>query len=391
MIVRRLAALVCALLVGVQVIRGASAAALAELRPDAAARLWAGHPDVEISRGLTDIARAARSHTAIAPEVFKSIDDAAVKAPLSEGPYLVRGVQAQTAGDLDSARFAFEAAQWRQPRSPAAAYFLADYYFRTRRIAPGLAQVALLARLSPNGNQVVAPFVASYARDSANWPQIRAALRSQPNLQDEVLAALARNAANTDAVLALADGTNKRSDAPWLKLLLQTLVNAGDYGRARAVWASVGGAREDGSLLYDPGFSNPTAPPPFNWSLGTSNVGLAERQPGGGLHLIFYGNNDGALAAQLLTLPAGSYRLQMRFAASPVHAETLRWSVRCDKATAPVSSVPIQQAAGAGWSFTVPQNCPAQWLELGGSSGDVAQQAEATITGLTLTRGGGNV
>lgn len=390
MIARRLFVSICALLLAVQVVRNADVAALAELQPDAAARLWAGHPDVEISRGLRDIARSARAGTAIAPSVFASIDDAAAKAPLAPEPFLVRGVRAQTGGDLSAASRAFQAAQWRQPRSPAAAYFLADYDFRTRQIASGLQQVALVARLSPNGDQVVAPFVATYARDPANWPQIRATFHQQSSLQENVLAVLAQDARNADAILALADSSHKRPDAPWLKLLLSALVDSGDYARARAVWSSIGRARPDDGLLYDPGFSDSSAPAPFNWSLGSSNVGLAERQPGGRLHLIFYGNNDGVLASQLLTLAPGNYRLNMRFAAPPVHAETLRWSIRCNKVTQALSSVPIEQARGGGWSFSVPQNCPGQWLELLGSSGDVAEQAEVSIIGLTLVREGGN-
>jgi hypothetical protein len=50
----------------------------------------------------------------------------------------------------------------------------------------------------------------------------------------------------------------------------------------------------------------------------------------------------------------------------------------------------VSQAATRGLSFQVPANCPAQWLELSGRSGDVAQQSEVTITRLSLSRAGGN-
>jgi len=46
--------------------------------------------------------------------------------------------------------------------------------------------------------------------------------------------------------------------------------------------------------------------------------------------------------------------------------------------------------ASRGWTFQVPEDCPAQWLELSGRSGDIAQQSDVTITGLTLTRTGAN-
>ncbi len=82
--------------------------------------------------------------------------------------------------------------------------------------------------------------------------------------------------------------------------------------------------------------------------------------------------------------------MRMQVAGSAVHAEALHWSVRCDKSTEPFASVGIGEAAKLGWKFQVPANCPAQWLELSGRSGDVAQQSEVTITGFGLRRGATN-
>jgi hypothetical protein len=386
MIVRGFIVAVAALLLAGQVVRNAAAAALSPLHPATAANFWAGHPTVEIASALAEIGRAARERRHIPDGIFAMIDDAAAKSPLAPEPFLVRGVQARTYGDADAARRAFTAAQWRDPRSMPAAYFLADYYFRAGDAVRGLSQTALLARLSPQGSDAVAPFVAAYARDRANWPQLRALFRSQEGLEDGVLIALANDASNADAILALADADHRRPDSNWLKPLLSSLVASGDYARARAIWSSVGQAGEGADLLYDAGFSKPGAPPPFNWSFSTAGVGLAERQPDGRLHVIFYGNQDGVRASQLLLLPAGSYRLQMQVVGSPVHAETLRWSMRCDKATEPFASVAIADAASRGWTFRVPASCPAQWIELSGRSGDVAQQSDVTIGGLSLRR-----
>ena len=387
---RRAVIVVFALLLAVQVVRNAAVTALATLHPGNAAKLWATHPAVEISLGLARIGEAARARQSIDPATFAMIDDAAVKSPLSPEPFLVHGVKEKTAGNLDAARRVFVAAQWRDPRSLPAAYFLADYYFRTGHVLDGLQQTTLLARLSPGGVTAVAPFIASYAQNRANWPQMRALFRSQEGFEDQVLSVLAQNAANADAVLALADADHRKPSSPWLATLLQTLVNSGDYARARAIWSSVGGGQLGNQLIYDATFSSPGPPPPFNWTFSTSTVGIGERQPGGRLHVIFYGNEDGVLASELLTLPPGSYRLQMQVVGAPVHAETLRWSVRCDKAQEAIGSASIVDAATRGWTFQVPSNCPAQWLELSGRSGDIAQQSEVTITGLGLSRVGNN-
>lgn len=389
LIVRRIAVVLLALLLAAQVVRNAAVAALAPLHPDSAAKIWASHPSVEISRGLAAIGLASRERKPIDPGVFAMIDDAAAKSPLSPEPYLVRGVRAQTEGDAETAKRAFLAAQWRDPRSMPAAYFLANYFFRAGHPLEGLRQTATLARLSPSGTAAVAPFVAAYARDPSNWPQIRALFRSQAGMEEGVLVALAQDSHNADAVLALADRSHRRPDSDWLRVLLSSLAASGDYQGARTIWESVGGGHADGGLVFDSGFSNPVPPPPFNWSFASSTVGLAERQSGKRLHVIFYGNQDGVLASELLLLPAGSYRLEMKLAA-PAHAELLQWSIRCDKASDPIATIRIDEAASRGWSFQVPESCLAQWLELSGRSGDIAQQAEATIAGLSVTRAGAN-
>lgn len=390
MIARRLIVVAAALLLAVQVVRNAAVDALAPLHPESAAKVWAGHPSVEISRGLAEIARASAGRKPIPKAAFTMIDDGALKAPLSPQPFLVRGVQAQLAGDLESARRAFLAAQWRDPRSMPAAYFLATYYFEAGKTLDGLQETVVLARLSPSGAGAAAPFIAAYARDRRNWPLMRQLFRSQDWLEEGVLTQLAQDAGNTDAVLALADTQHRKPTSGWLRPLLSSLVASGDYARARAIWSSIGGGQTSGSLIFDPGFSKPDPPPPFNWSLASSTVGLAEREPGGRLHAIFYGNEDGPLAAQLLLLPAGNYRLQVQLVGSPLHPETLRWSIRCEKKDLPIATAGLDQVARTGWTFQVPAGCPAQRLELAGRSGDIAQQSEATITGLALVHAGPN-
>lgn len=387
MVARLLIVFTAASILAVQVVRNAAVQSLAKMAPQTAARFWSGHPSVQVSRGLVDIAEATRERRAIPPATFLMIDEAALKAPLASEPFMVRGVQAQTVGNWRRATAAFAAAQRRNPRSLPAAYFLAEYYFRAGEPLRGLQQTMLLARISPGGVYAVVPFVAKYAQDRSHWGQMRALFRSEPWLAEGVLLALAHDANNADAVLALADGRHRRPDSPWLRTLISSLVAGAEYDRARSIWSSIGAARwRAESLIYDTEFADRTAPPPFNWSLSTAGIGLAERQPGGRLHLIFYGNQDGALASQLVLLPPGTYRLQFGVYGTPVHAETLRWSIRCDKAADPIALVGVDNASRRGWTFQVPGNCAAQWLELSGTSGDIAQQSEVTISGLRLTR-----
>jgi hypothetical protein len=387
MIARAIIVAVLAALVMVQVVRNALVSAMAWRAPDEAARAWAGHPSVEVAQAMEQIARAARDRRPVPPSAFSLMEQAAAKEPLAPEPFLVRGVRAELAGDAGTAERAFAAAQWRDPRSLPAAYFLADRFLRAADVIRGLPQVAALARLSPGGSVAVAPYLAAYAQNPASWPALRSLFRAHPDLSGAALTALATKASSAQAVLALADPAQKPLDAPWLGPLLNSLVIAGDYGKAQAIWARAAGVKA-GADLYDAGFADKSSPPPFNWTLTSSAAGLAERQTGGRLHVVFYGQQDGILATQLVLLPRGDYRISMQLMGEASRARSLNWSIWCDKASQAIASVTLDTAAAHGWRFRVPPRCPAQWLKLSGASGDLPQQADATILALKLEKVG---
>jgi len=383
---RAVVAAIAALLVATQAVRNAAVRAFAETSPGNASRMWAGHPASEIGVAMTDIARASRARRAIPASAFAQIADAAVKAPLAPQPFLVRGVRAGLAGDGLEAQRLFEAAQWRDPRSLPAAYFLADSYFRSGDLTHGLREVAALARLTPDGGTAAIPYVAQYAASPANWPALRGLFRSNPQFSRPVLVSLASDVRTVPAVLALADPRETRNPQ-WLVPVVDTLIKAGEYRQASSIWTHYAGAsRPAGELIHDSDFRDSSAPWPFNWQLTSSTVGLAERQPGGRLHVLYYGDEDGTLASQLLMLGAGRYRLTMRLIGDTARAHSLTWSLWCDKAPQPVSSITLDTAATRGWQFDVPAGCEAQWLKLSGTSFDMAQQADVSVVGLRLSK-----
>jgi len=382
---RALVVLAAALLLAVQVVRNAIVTALAERYPDTAARIWSGHPNAELALGLTQIGRAARNGEPVPASVFAMIDDAATKAPLAPEPFLVRGVRAQLAGNNELSARAFLAAELRDPRSLPAHYFLADHFFRAGDSRAGLREAAALARLAPGGVSSMAPYVAAYAKDPRTWTQLREIFAANSDLESAALGVLAGDAAGADAVMALADEQHRGRAFGWVPIMLNSLVEAGQYAKARAIWANVSHVRmAPGQTVYDPEFAHANAPAPFNWELMSSAVGLAERQPGGRLHLIFYGQQDGLLARQLLLLPPGEYRMTFAAAGNLAHGRALTWSIRCDRADSPFAAIPLDVGATRPWTFTAPQGCPAQWLELTGVSSDVSQQSDFTISKLKL-------
>ncbi len=361
-------------------------AQFAEAKPQVAARFWPSHPASKLWLGLTEIGLSARHRTPVAGSTFDLVRDAARKAPLAPEPFLVRGVQAQLAGDRRVAEQAFLAAKLRDGRSIPARYFLAEQYFRTGNAEGGLREISILARMVPNGVTSLAPYVAAYAKDPRNQAQLRSLFRSDPTLEQAALSTLASDARNSGLILGLASPS--ASPPPWSGVLVQTLVAAGRYDDAFRVWARTAHIQPGADwTVFDPGFAGSDAPPPFNWTLTSSTVGLAESQPGGRLHAIFYGQEDGILARQLLLLNPGRYRLAMRISGEPARMGMLSWKLTCADSKASLVSLPLNALMKAsGVTFDVPATCAAQSLELTGSAPEVAQQADVTISGLSLKR-----
>lgn len=267
MIWRGAAAVVVALLIAVLAVRNAAVQAWAQVDPQRAVAVWSGHPDAEMSLAMIQIAQAMRDRKSVPPGVFQRIDRAALRSPLAPEPFLVHGVAAGLAGNGAAAERDFIAAQHRDPRSLAAAYFLADRYVRSGDVERGLKQIAVLSRLAPGGPANVAPYLATFAANRSNWPPLRALFRDEPALGDAALQALAIGQANAPAILALANSRQRSPSASWVPILLGRMVAAGQFTQARAVWAWVSKIEVGpGTLLFDGGFSNAAPPPPFNWN-----------------------------------------------------------------------------------------------------------------------------
>jgi len=386
-VTRTLLVAIAALLLAVQVVRNAVVNAWTETHLDRATAAWRDHPTVALATGMLDIANSARERKRVDPETVASILAASRNAPLRAEPFLVRGVDRQIAGDLRSAERAFDEAKWREGRSLPARYFLAQRYFDRNDERRGLAEFAVLARLVPDGALTLAPYIATYARNRANWPMLRSMFAQGYGLADATLVQLSRDPAGADAVLALAGPPPSGARSEWLPTLLNTLVGDRQYVRSRHVWASRYAIPDSGRLLFDPDFRLPGPPPPFNWWLASTTAGLAERQRGGGLHVISYGQEEGALVGQLLLLKPGTYRLVAGLAGETPEGAALQWRLTCAPTNAVLASAAIAQSA-AGWTFVVPGDCAAQRLELFGIVSEIPQQSDVRISRVDLRQVG---
>lgn len=354
------------------------------VRTQAAESLWPESPKVLGASIMAEVGRAAAKGGVPDDRTLEKVRQLAALEPLSWEPFLVQGAIALRAGDTRRAEHLIRRARDRAPRSPAARYLLADVYLRTGRPLQAMTEMAVLNRLLPTASAQLAPSLADYAHTPGSVPKIRQILASFPELETPLLAKLSWDPKNADLILALASSSRARGPAPdWQRLLLTTLVNNGEYGRAQAIWRRLAGVK-DGFGIYDPAFADPDAPAPFNWQLAQGAGGVAERA-NRGLQVLYYGRNDAELASQVLLLPAGRYRLEFNLTGDVTEASGLSWRVTCLQANRDVLNVRLTQSGRLGGEFVVPPDCAAQRLTLAGQTPEVADSVDFRVSGLQLT------
>lgn len=385
---RAITAIILALFLSALVIRNAFMDAYGVQDPSKAATVWPGHPSVVLASGLAEVGASAAAGRPISPATVQRMVATAAKAPLAPEPFLVRGVEAQVAGDGPLALRAFLEARRRDPRSIPARYFLAGYYLRSGDTQRGLAEISALTRLVPQSLGGVAPQLAVFARMPGGAAQVKILLREQPQLEPWLLDVLAANSDDARLALSLWSGRIGSQDRAWQQRLVNGLVAAGRFGEARAAWSRFDARAKLGEGLTDPRFEGHDLAP-FGWTLASGAAGFAESLGGGQLHILYYGRDDLVLASQLLLLRPGPYRLAMRVNGAPPSARSLSWVVRCKPASREIASIGLASAKGGvlAADFAVPtQGCEAQQFDLVGTAPELPEEADLTIADLRLSR-----
>lgn len=380
--------LAAAILVGWAVVTTSAVNALRR-NPPAAAVVAPYHPQVRATSAMSEF---RRNQGRVRPDTLAALTASLDQAPLTEEPFLLNGVAALARGDQRVADRLLAESLRRNPRSKLTRMLLLDGHLRNNRMAAAASQIAMLSRLMPSANQVLIPELARFATDSSTRPALAGALRSDPLLRPEILKHLAITGADADIVLDLA----RRSGAPltqsgaadWQAILLQKLVEKGEIARAYDIWKSLLGTSAEGPKLavHDPRFRGQPGHPPFNWQLGASGGGVAERTRGSQLQVEYYGRAAAELASQVLMLRPGRYRLQFTAGGdADGKGSRLSWRVDCIPSKATAGEIPVrvtgyspQTMAG---SFTVPaMGCSAQWLRLVGTPAEFPAGQSLTLT-----------
>jgi tetratricopeptide (TPR) repeat protein len=378
-----------AILIAAEVARITVANASADKNPQRAARFAPFSPPALVSSAMSEVGSAAAAGQDVGRSTLERLRLAAGAAPLQPEPFLVQGAIAERRGDLARAQSLLEMARWRDPRSPAALYLLADVWLRGGNIVQGLRQLALMSRIMPATSVQLVPALADFARAPGARETLDSILRTNPELRRPLLIALSADPANADLAVALSGpelhSTEQQSQA-WKARLLRGLVQRGDYDRAYAIWREFAGLPAGFSaLLFNGDFKAAAAPAPFNWTFSSGGAGIAE-PANGKLRVLFYGNAEQTLASQLLLLKPGNYEFRAPVDGNPA-AGALSWTLTCGSGGRPIMDVPLNSSA-AGARFAVPAACPSQMLQLVGHLEDMPQNSDVQIGHVQLERVG---
>lgn len=369
-----------AILAGVEVARITTSNASADHDPSRAARLAPFSPRALISTAMSEVGKAAANGKDVRPVTLERLKSAAVGAPLQPEPFLVQAAIAERKGGLARAQSLLEMARWRDPRSPAALYLLADVWMREGKIVEGLRQLGLLLRIMPATSVQLVPALATLAHTPGARETLSEILRTNPELRHPLLIALSSDPDNADLALALSGPEFRSADADsqmWKARILRGLVQRGDYDRAYSIWRDFAGLPANFSpLVFNADFKSLAAPAPFNWTFASGRAGIVE-PANGNLRVLFYGNAEQALASQTLLLKPGTYRFATAASGTPARG-ALSWTVTCLRGGRPIMDAPVSSGASAA-RFTVPTDCPSQKLQLSGHMQDMPQDSDVTI------------
>ncbi len=383
-----------AIFIGWLCVRAATLEALSRANPIIAAKLAPDDPRVAI--GFANLEFRARQGV-MSPTATKAAVDALQRAPLAPDPFFFAGLEKLVRGDHSAALPLVSEARRRNPRSRMARLIYLDQVLRAGRVRETTTEIAVISRLIPETSRVLVPELAKYARDPRTAPALIQALRPDPPLREGVLEHLASTGTDPAIVMRLAASAPAapatRGTPVWQSRMLGSLIDKGEVGRARTLWSSLAGV-EPSALregVYDGAFRGAPGPAPFNWRFEQSSAGVAEPTKAPALQVEYYGRADAELASQLLQLGPGRHLLSLTASGDvPASGGSVAWTLTCLRSKTPIATLPIKGIASAPkrltLAFTVPANCPAQWLRLNGTSAEFPAAHSVTLADLQIRK-----
>lgn len=283
------------------------------------------------------------------------------------------------------------AGNWSLRDDPAHAW-LVEHRLRRGDYASSFAHADTLVRRREDIRpQVFNLFTAAATHDRQRaLPVIANLLAARPPWRQSYLDSLYTTADGLQVAAALAvllqSGGAPLSNAELRQFYLQFL-DKGQVEAVRTVRARLNRPSAT-TAVTNGGFGDPAAPEPFQWRLAQNAGVVVEIVPDDvrpadpALRVDYDGFSASQIVEQLMFLSPGARRLTLEArieAGDP--AGRLAWTITCAPGDRRILSAPATPANAPAWTphridFTVPADCPAQWLRLEALGGE--RQAQTT-------------
>jgi hypothetical protein len=382
-----------AIFIGWLCVRAAVSEALVRRNPTAAAKIMPDDPGVAFALASAEF---GERQGPVSTATYNRVLAAFPLEPLAPEPFLLAALAKLAGGNPVEARPFVQEARRRHPRSRFARLIYLDQVLRAGRVEEAASEIAVISRLVPEASRLLVPELARYAANPKTASALVRALEPDPVMRDSVLAHLAGKGEIEAAMRLAGSGPSSAEDggAPhWQNLLLEKLVEKGDVGRARSLWARFAGV-DAGALgygVYDGQFRRAPGPAPFNWRFSESGSGVAEPTKQPALQVDYYGRADAELASQLLQLAPGRHVLTFTVSgSSPKGGGAVSWRLVCARSKTEIAAFALSNLSYTprrlSLPFNVPANCPAQWLRLTGTTADLPAAHNVIIADLQVRR-----
>jgi hypothetical protein len=256
-----------------------------------------------------------------------------------------------------------------------------------------LRNMDLALRTSLSAPQLIFPALTRAIDDPALIPPIARMVDRPSEWRAAFLDTAARKAHPAAAAGLLLAMRDRRAvtTGEFDRKLIARLVGSFQFALARRLEQRFNPSYGASPLLADGGFTGVSARHPFGWGLvDESDMGAAFSRLAGRPVLSYRAlpARTGQVAAQLLMLAPGRFRLAAATAQIDDPAAPPRWLLTCaERGGGQIASLdqPVRAGGAAAAAFAVPADCPAQWLTLrlrpslatAGQSGAIASVAIA--------------
>ena len=256
-------------------------------------------------------------------------------------------------------------------------------------------QLAALNRISHAPVERLMAALGGVISSEAQVDEAVAALRPHPVLYEPFLRGFSTAAKPAPLVVRLVRALPRDVVAAGeiRRLAIAQMVRVHAYAEARRLWADA--ARPDAKdLVHSPDFSDSRRPPPFNWSLVANDTGAAERLPGGGISVDYFGRAPGPLVSQLLTLAPGRYVATLSYRTASGQPGMIGLSAGCADVPVALGEVPLLGKPGTDATvklgFVVPAaGCEGQMLAVTGRAAEARDAQQTVLVRLDLEREAG--